>query len=140
MFGADPGSAPRPSQRSHGSSKRTVTVFHEGLAWVAQISMFVALGLLVFPSKLGDVAVEGTVLALVLVFVARPIATFVSTAFDRFENSLELFEDLGDDEQVAECLGNLAYCAAQIGRFETATAYGRRAPTRRPFFMISSLP
>ena len=66
-------------------AKRTVTVFHEGLAWVAQISMFVALGLLVFPSKLGDVAVEGTVLALVLVFVARPIATFVSTAFDRFE-------------------------------------------------------
>jgi cell volume regulation protein A len=66
-------------------AKRTVTVFHEGLAWVAQISMFVALGLLVFPSKLGDVAPEGTALALVLVFVARPVATFVSTAFDRFE-------------------------------------------------------
>jgi cell volume regulation protein A len=65
-------------------AKRTVTVFHEGLAWVGQISMFVALGLLVFPSKLDDVAVEGTALALVLVFVARPAATFVSTAFDRF--------------------------------------------------------
>jgi potassium/hydrogen antiporter len=68
-------------------AKRTVTVFHEGLAWVAQISMFVALGLLVFPSKLDEVALDGTVLALVLVFVARPVATFVSTAFERFETA-----------------------------------------------------
>jgi potassium/hydrogen antiporter len=65
-------------------AKRTVTVFHQGLAWVAQITMFLALGLLVFPSDLGDVAIRGTALALVLVFVARPVATFVSTAFDRF--------------------------------------------------------
>lgn len=68
-------------------AKRTVTVFHQGLAWVAQIAMFLALGLLVFPSQLDEVAVRGTALALVLVFVARPLATFVSTAFDRFTNS-----------------------------------------------------
>jgi cell volume regulation protein A len=54
---------------------------------VAQISMFLALGLLVFPSDLGDVAIRGTALALVLVFVARPVATFVSTAFDRYTTS-----------------------------------------------------
>jgi potassium/hydrogen antiporter len=65
-------------------AKRTVTVFHQGLAWVAQIAMFLSLGLLVFPSQLGDVVVEGTALALVLVLVARPIAAFVSTAFDPF--------------------------------------------------------
>jgi cell volume regulation protein A len=65
-------------------AKRTVTVFHQGLAWVAQIAMFLALGLLVFPSALDDVAVRGTALALVLVFVARPVAAFVSTAIDRF--------------------------------------------------------
>jgi cell volume regulation protein A len=65
-------------------AKRTVTVFHQGLAWVAQIAMFLALGLLVFPSQLDEVAVRGTALALVLVFVARPLATFVSTALDRF--------------------------------------------------------
>ena len=67
-------------------AKRTVVVFHEGLAWVAQIAMFLALGLLVFPSQLDEVAVEGTALALVLVLVARPLAAFVSTAFDRFTN------------------------------------------------------
>jgi potassium/hydrogen antiporter len=65
-------------------AKRTVTVFHQGLAWVAQIALFMALGLLVFPSELDEVAIKGTALALVLVFVARPLATFISTAFDRF--------------------------------------------------------
>jgi potassium/hydrogen antiporter len=68
-------------------AKRTVTVFHQGLAWVAQIAMFLSLGLLVFPSQLDAVVVEGTALALVLVFVARPVATFVSTALDRFSTA-----------------------------------------------------
>ena len=65
-------------------AKQTVTVFHEGLAWVAQIAMFLALGLLVFPSELGDVWLEGTALALILVFVARPLPAILSTAFERF--------------------------------------------------------
>jgi cell volume regulation protein A len=65
-------------------AKRTITVFHQGLGWVAQIVMFLALGLLVFPSRLDEVWVEGTVLALVLVFFARPVATFLSTALDPF--------------------------------------------------------
>jgi cell volume regulation protein A len=65
-------------------AKATVTVFHEGLAWVAQIAMFLALGLLVFPSQLGDVWLEGTALALILVFVARPLPAIVATAFERF--------------------------------------------------------
>ena len=60
-------------------ARRTVTAFHEGLAWVAQLAMFLTLGLLVFPSDLGDVWLDGTVMALVVVFVARPLATLVST-------------------------------------------------------------
>jgi cell volume regulation protein A len=68
-------------------AKRTVTVFHQGLAWVAQIAMFLALGLLVFPSDLAGEVVEGTALALVLVLVARPVATFLSTAFERFSTA-----------------------------------------------------
>ncbi|HEX8051539.1 MAG TPA: potassium/proton antiporter, partial [Thermoleophilaceae bacterium] len=65
-------------------AKRTIITFHQGMAWVAQIAMFLALGLLVFPSELGDVWFEGTVLALVLVLVARPVGTVIGTAIDRF--------------------------------------------------------
>ncbi len=61
-------------------AKQTIATFHEGMAWVAQLSMFLVLGLLVFPSDLGGVALEGTVLAIVLVFVARPLATVISLA------------------------------------------------------------
>lgn len=59
-------------------AKRTITAFHDGLGWVAQLGMFLTLGLLVFPSQLGDVAVEGTVLALVVVFVARPAGAMLA--------------------------------------------------------------
>ena len=61
-------------------ARRTITTFHDGLAWVAQLGMFLVLGLLVFPSDFGGVWLEGIVLALVLVFVARPVATFAGTA------------------------------------------------------------
>jgi cell volume regulation protein A len=60
-------------------ARRTITTFHEGLAWVAQLGMFLVLGLLVFPSDLGQVWLEGIVLALVLVLIARPVATFIAT-------------------------------------------------------------
>jgi cell volume regulation protein A len=65
-------------------AQQTVTSFHQGLAWVGQVAMFVALGLLVFPSRLDDVALRGTVLALVLVFVSRPVAVAVATLPMRF--------------------------------------------------------
>ena len=70
---------------AHIPAKRTVTAFHEGLAWVAQITLFLTLGLLVFPSQLGDVLVEGTLIGLVVAFVARPLATALATAFGRYD-------------------------------------------------------
>src|SRR3954454_5439905 len=60
-------------------AKQTTTNFHQGLSWVAQIAMFLTLGLLVFPSELGEVALEGTVLALIVVVVARPLSTVLAT-------------------------------------------------------------
>lgn len=65
-------------------ARRTVAAFHDGLAGIAQITLFFVLGLLVFPGQLGSVAFEGTVLALLLMLVARPVAAFAATAFDRF--------------------------------------------------------
>jgi cell volume regulation protein A len=61
-----------------------IRAFHSGLASVAEIGMFLAFGLLVFPSQLGDILIEGTLLGLVVALVARPIATAISTAFEPF--------------------------------------------------------
>jgi cell volume regulation protein A len=61
-------------------ARRTIVAFHEGVGWVAQIGLFVMLGLLVFPSALDDVAWESLALSAVLILLARPLAAFVSTA------------------------------------------------------------
>lgn len=60
-------------------AKQTITSFHQGLAWVAQLGMFLTLGLLVFPGDLGGVALEGAVLAVVVAVLARPLATAAAT-------------------------------------------------------------
>jgi cell volume regulation protein A len=65
-------------------SRDAIRAFHSGLASVAEIGMFLAFGLLVFPSQLGDVWLEGTVLTLILVFVARPLSAAVATALEDF--------------------------------------------------------
>jgi cell volume regulation protein A len=65
-------------------AKRSVISFHEGLGWVSQIGLFILLGVLVFPGDLGSVAVKGLALSAVLIFIARPIATFLATAFTSF--------------------------------------------------------
>ncbi len=64
--------------------RHTILQFHDALAWLSQIVMFLVLGLLSFPSEIADVAGEGLLLALVLVVVARPIATFVALPTRRF--------------------------------------------------------
>ena len=64
--------------------RRQLVAFHEGLAFLAQVAMFVVLGLLVFPSDLPDVALPGLGLATLLVVVIRPAAVWLSTAFSTF--------------------------------------------------------
>jgi cell volume regulation protein A len=59
--------------------RHLIVSFHQGLAFLAQVGLFVALGLLVFPSELLPVAASGIVLTLVLLFVARPLAVWLST-------------------------------------------------------------
>lgn len=48
--------------------------FADGLGWIAQIGMFVLLGLLVTPHELGDDIVPALVIGLVLTMVARPLS------------------------------------------------------------------
>ncbi len=64
--------------------RRQLVGFHEGLAFLAQVVLFVVLGLLVFPHDLVDVALPGLALAALLVLLIRPVAVWVSTAFSDF--------------------------------------------------------
>lgn len=64
--------------------RRAVVGFHEGLAFAAQVALFVVLGLLVFPGQLGSVAAASIGLTAALIFAARPLAVLVSTPFQRF--------------------------------------------------------
>jgi cell volume regulation protein A len=64
--------------------RRQLVAFHEGLAFLAQVTMFVVFGLLVYPSDLAAVALAGLALATLLMFVIRPAAVWVSTAFSAF--------------------------------------------------------
>lgn len=50
---------------------------HDAVTWLAQIVMFLALGLLVSPHQMLGVALPGLVIALFLIFIARPIAVWL---------------------------------------------------------------
>jgi cell volume regulation protein A len=71
--------------------RRTIVSFHEGLAFTAQVGLFVVFGLLVFPGDLGGVAAASIALTAVLVLVARPLAVFVSLPFLGFSLREKLF-------------------------------------------------
>jgi potassium/hydrogen antiporter len=71
--------------------KRGIFLFHDAVAWLSQIVMFVVLGLLSFPSRLLAVSLQGLLIAIVLILIARPIAVLVSLIpfrFDRRELTL----------------------------------------------------
>src|SRR6201986_707829 len=69
----------RPT-RAHNS----VVTFLDAATWLAQIVMFVLLGLLVSPHRLGASMGPAVIVALVLMLVARPVAVFLCLAPFRF--------------------------------------------------------
>ncbi|MFA5147312.1 MAG: potassium/proton antiporter [Candidatus Omnitrophota bacterium] len=58
-------------------NKRMIMKFHDGLAWLMQIVMFVTLGLLVFPSHIVPLMGAGSLLTLLLMVVARPVSVLL---------------------------------------------------------------
>jgi potassium/hydrogen antiporter len=76
----------RPT-RAHNS----IVTFLDAATWLAQIVMFVLLGLLVSPQRLGASAGPAVIVAFVLMLVARPVAVFLCLAPFRFNWREKLF-------------------------------------------------
>jgi cell volume regulation protein A len=65
--------------------------FVEGVAWLAQIGLFVMLGLLATPSELGSAILPALGIGLVLLLVARPLAVLASTLPFRLPRAERIF-------------------------------------------------
>lgn len=60
--------------------KREMSNFLDSLTWLFQTIMFLALGLLVNPLEMVDIAVVGLLIGLFMIFAARPISIFICLA------------------------------------------------------------
>ena len=64
--------------------QRGILLFHDAIAWLAQIIMFVVLGLLSYPSRLLQIGWHGLLIGAVLIVLARPLAVCLSLVALRF--------------------------------------------------------
>lgn len=73
--------------------RHSIFRFSEGFAWMMQILMFVILGLLVFPSELftSAILIQGILVSLILILVARPVAVFISTINMKYSQKERIF-------------------------------------------------
>lgn len=70
--------------------KKSIFRFYDGQAWLMQIVMFLTLGLLVFPKQVLPFAGTGLLIALFLIFIARPIAVFICLLPFKMKNNERL--------------------------------------------------
>jgi cell volume regulation protein A len=68
-------------QRKPFTHQQSILRFHDGLAWLMQVTMFLMLGLQVFPVRLVPIAWAGLMISLFLIFVARPASVHTALAF-----------------------------------------------------------
>jgi cell volume regulation protein A len=69
----------------------SIVAFHDAATWLAQIGMFLVLGLLVTPTTLLQYALPGLIVAAFLILVARPAAVFLCLAPFGFSRNEKLF-------------------------------------------------
>jgi NhaP-type Na+/H+ and K+/H+ antiporter len=74
-----------------GERRAELDVTHGSLAWLSQILMFLMLGLLVTPHQLAGEALTAAGVALILIFVARPLAVAIALAPFRFTLKERIF-------------------------------------------------
>jgi potassium/hydrogen antiporter len=65
--------------------KKSLLRFFDGMAWLSQITMFLTLGLLVFPSHIFPILGMGLLVSGFLMLVARPLSVFISLSFSKLQ-------------------------------------------------------
>jgi cell volume regulation protein A len=73
--------------------RNAILRFNEGFTWIAQIGLFFILGLIVIPSDLFSISIilQGLLLSVILMLIARPIAAFISVAGMKFSLKEKVF-------------------------------------------------
>jgi cell volume regulation protein A len=71
--------------------KGSMIRFVDGIAWIAQILVFLTLGLLIFPSHLLNVWKEGLILAFFMMFLARPLSVWVASLGSKMQKNERFF-------------------------------------------------
>ncbi len=71
--------------------KRSLVHFFDGISWLMQILLFFTLGLLSFPSHLPKIALSACAIAIFILLVARPLATFLILSWFKTPIKQQLF-------------------------------------------------
>lgn len=75
--------------------KKSLTRFHDGVAWLMQVVMFIMLGLLVTPSNIVPVIGVGVLVSIFMIVIARPAMVFILMYFSRFTTKDKIFISWG---------------------------------------------
>lgn len=68
-----------------------ITAFLETLSFIANVGLFILLGLLVFPKQLSSIWILGIVVYLIITFLSRPISVMICTMFSKFTFKEKIF-------------------------------------------------
>lgn len=71
--------------------KKSLFHFFDSVSWIMQIGLFFMLGLLSFPSQLPYVIGIATAISIFMIFIARPLATFIILKPFKFSNKEKVF-------------------------------------------------
>ena len=61
--------------------KKSLVQYLDAISWLMQIVLFFILGLLSFPSRIPSVMIYGVTISIFMIFIARPVTTFLMLKF-----------------------------------------------------------
>lgn len=64
--------------------KKSLALMHDGISWLMQGAMFLTLGLLIYPSEVVSVTVQGVLIASFIILFARPVSIFTTLGLSKF--------------------------------------------------------